>query len=476
MAESPDLPDKPVSRETPRVEEEFRPEDIDSSDDPIQLYLRDINQSQLLDAKDEFHLGIMIQAREHMAAFQSDDSELDIKSVLGDMNSTWEEIENTAIKFEVDPPDRAEIIDEAMLMHEQRLESHQSYTRAFLDTPRWGSDKNWEAFASLLLRYYYDVYLLPPVWVRSKLLPKLTDTISVDVLNNLVDFPTRSELAQSIHMVEENADWATERYVEFNLRLVISIAKRFRGRGIQMMDLIQEGNIGLLKAIQKFDPAKGFRFSTYATWWIKQSISRYILENARTIRIPVHMVEQISRLKKVQHDMVQMLGRDPTFSELAVRSGFLSDDDVKSIEEIDGNRELADPGLLHRWDEASQKVENVIKTSEEPVSLESPVGDAEESTLADYIEDEDSEEPIEEVLRGALKETVRQTLGSLTDKQREVLELRFGLVDGVYHSLASVSERIGLTRERVRQIEATALRRLRDPSRSNPLQEFVEED
>jgi len=476
MAESPDFPDKPVSMETPRVEEEFRPEDIESSDDPIQLYLRDINQSQLLDAQDEFHLANMIQAREHLAAFQSDEFELDIKSVLVDMNFTWEEIEKTAKKLEVDPPDRAEIINEALLMQEQRLESHQSYTRAYLDIPRWGSDKNWEALANLLLRYYYDVYLLPPGWVRSKLLPKLADIISADELNDLVDFPTKSELAQSIHMVEENADWATERYVEFNLRLVISIAKRFRGRGIQMMDLIQEGNIGLLKAIQKFDPAKGFRFSTYATWWIKQSISRYILENARTIRIPVHMVEQISRLMKVQHDMVQTLGRDPTFSELAVRSGFLSDEDVKAIEEIDGNRELADPGLLHRWDEASQKVENVIKTSEEPVSLESPVGDAEESTLADYIEDEDSEEPIEEVLRGALKETVRQTLGSLTDRQREVLELRFGLVDGVYHSLASVSERIGLTRERVRQIEATALRRLRDPSRSNPLQEFVDGD
>jgi RNA polymerase primary sigma factor len=188
------------------------------------------------------------------------------------------------------------------------------------------------------------------------------------------------------------------------------------------------------------------------------------------------MVEQISKLIKVQHDLVQILGRDPTFSELAVRSGFLSDEDVKAIDAIGGNRELAEPGLLHRWDEAAQKVENVIKMAEEPVSLESPVGDSDNSTLADYIEDEDSEEPIEEVLRSALKETVRQTLDSLNDRQKQVLELRFGLVDGVYHSLASVSEKIGITRERVRQIEASALRRLRDPSRSNPLQKFVDGD
>jgi RNA polymerase primary sigma factor len=276
--------------------------------------------------------------------------------------------------------------------------------------------------------------------------------------------------------VEENAEWANQQFVEFNLRLVVSIAKHFRNRGIGMMDLIQEGNLGLLKAIHKFDPSKGFRFSTYATWWIRQSISRYILENARTIRIPVHMVEQISKLVRIQHNLVQSLGRDPTFAEMAVNSGFLSEEDVESILEIGGSRELADPGLLHRWDEATQKVESVLKTAEEPVSLESPIGDADNSTLADYIEDQDAEEPIEEILRDSLKDTIRTTLGSLPEKQRQVLELRFGLVDGVYHSLEEVSQRFGLTRERIRQIESSALRRLRDPSRSNPLQDFVDRD
>jgi len=188
------------------------------------------------------------------------------------------------------------------------------------------------------------------------------------------------------------------------------------------------------------------------------------------------MVEQISRLVKIQHDLVQTLGREPSFAEMAVKSGFLSEEDAQAITDIGGQRELAEPALLHRWDEATQKVEAVLKSAEEPVSLESPVGDTEDGVLGDYIPDQDSEEPMEELLRDALRDSVRETLDSLTERQREVLELRFGLVDGVYHSLEEVSQRFGLTRERIRQIESSALRRLRDPSRSNPLQDFMDRD
>lgn len=439
-------------------------EEIYDTDEPIQLYLRDINQSRLLDAKDEFLLAIMIQAREYLHEFSNAEMEEDFQAVYQALLQNLEEIGRLSENLDVSKPDFALLAEEAGMLRETRLTEAESYTRNYLADPRWGTDKDWEALAEAVLNCFYAFYIYPgeiktaseEFWLEK---PRLFDD---EVWH------------ENIQQVHEIAEWATEQFVEFNLRLVVSIAKRYRGRGIGMMDLIQEGNMGLLKAIQKFDPAKGFRFSTYATWWIKQAISRYIVENARTIRIPVHMVEQISKLVKVQHNLVQSLGRDPTFAEMAVKSGFLSEEDVQAILEIGGSRELADPGLLHRWDEATQKVESVLKSAEEPVSLESPVGDAENSILADYIEDEDSEEPIEEVLRGALKETVRKTLGSLNERQRQVLELRFGLVDGVYHSLESVSKIIGLTRERIRQIEASALRRLRDPSNSNPLQDFVD--
>ena len=449
---------------------------IEFVNDPIQLYLKDIAQTHLLDAKDEFHLAVMIQSREQLSLYQKDKSGLDAESIFMDMCSTWEQVKRDALRLQYEAPEIREVMTEAALMSKEGLSKVESYSRNYLDDPRWGTDKHWEVLARDLLRFFMDAYILPRDWVNN-LIDQLANGQDVCLEGQMLEnLPSKTELEERVNQVIEGAEWASEQFVEYNLRLVVSIAKHYQNRGIGMMDLIQEGNMGLLKAIKKFDPSKGFRFSTYATWWIRQSISRYILENARTIRIPVHIVEQISKLIKIQHNLVQTLGRDPTFAEMAVNSGFLSEGDVQNILDIGGSRELADPGLLHRWDDATQKVETVLKSAEEPISLESPVGDTEDGILADYIPDQDSEEPIEELLRDALRDTVRETLDSLTDRQREVLELRFGLVDGVYHSLEEVSQRFGLTRERIRQIESSALRRLRDPSRSNPLQDFIEDD
>lgn len=448
----------------------------DYVDDPIKLYLNDISHSKLLTANEEFKLAIMVQAKEQLVLYSNDGFELDVECIFKDMCTTWEQVKRDAARLKHHDPNLREVLQEAVSLKPTEGFEDESAIRNYLNDPRWGSDKHWEDLARDLLRFFMDAYLLPPEWLKG-IIAKL-DESEGDCLEDsmLTDLPLQADIEERLKQIQENAIWATQQFVEFNLRLVVSVSKPYSNRGVGMMDLIQEGNMGLLRAINKFDPAKGFRFSTYATWWIRQSMSRYILDNGRTIRIPVHIVEQISKLMKVKQELVQSLGRDPSFSEIAVKSGFLSDEDVEAIEKLDGNRDLATPALLHRWEDATQKVESIFKSTEEPVSLESPVGDSEDGVLGDYIRDYESEEPIEEAMRGSLRETIRKTLEALPERQREVLELRFGLVDGHYHTLEDISQKFGLTRERIRQLEARALRQLRDPAKSNPLQDFVDED
>jgi len=436
-------------------------------DDPIQLYLRDISREELLLAEQEFYLAIVFQANEQLNLYRAGEAGLNLEGIFADMKTTWAQVEMDAARLLYPPPDLKMVLDEAMQFQRSVEMPDPPYIRNYLDDPRWGSDKHWEDLARDLLRFFTDAYILP-VGLIEQVSLNWTDGTELEHLK-----ASPEEIKTSIDRVVENADFANQKLVEYNLRLVVSIAKRYNNKGIAMEDLIQEGNMGLLRGIQKFDPAKGFRFSTYATWWIRQAITRYIHENARTIRIPVHIVESISKLVKVQHRLVQILGRDPTFAEMAVESEFLEEEYVKAINEIGGSRELADKDLLDRWDVAAQKVEAVLKSAEEPVSLESPVGDAENSTLGDYIPDLDAIEPMEEVMRDNLRESVQESLDSLPEREREVLELRFGLKDGMYHSLEEISNYFGLTRERIRQIESSALRKLRDPKRRNSLKDFL---
>ena len=453
------------SDDQPETEPEIHRGEI--VDDPIQLYLRDISREELLLAEQEFYLAIVFQANEQLNLYRSGETGLNLEGICADMKTTWAQVEMDAARLLYPAPDLKLVLDEAMRFQQSVEMPDPPYIRNYLDDPRWGSDKHWEDLARDLLRFFTNAYILPEGVIEQVSLNWTSGTEPPHLEASPLEIRT------SIDRVVLNADLANQKLVEYNLRLVVSIAKRYNNKGIAMEDLIQEGNMGLLRGIQKFDPAKGFRFSTYATWWIRQAITRYIHENARTIRIPVHIVESISKLVKVQHRLVQILGRDPTFAEMAVKSGFLSEEDVKAILEIGGSRELADPDLLHRWDEATQKVEAVLKSAEEPVSLESPVGDAENSTLGDYIPDLDAIEPMEEVMRDNLRESVKESLDGLPEREREVLELRFGLKDGVYHSLEEISNYFGLTRERIRQIESSALRKLRDPKRRNSLKDFL---
>jgi RNA polymerase primary sigma factor len=456
---------------------------LELSEDPVRLYLKEIGQIHLLDADSEFRLAARIEAQvrvdaliNHVKPEPGNDGHFRalFLGIVQDLITSWTRLQEDAQRIgKTECPDLALTLAESQLLRRTWQAEDPSYLRTYLDNGQWGKDAIWEELVRHAFTLFLGMYLLPDA-VAVKLLKKLIKEESMpDMMWFKRQLPVEADLKAEMEGFRKRSEEANQTLIRANLRLVVSIAKRYIGRGISFLDLIQEGNLGLLRAVSKFDSTRGFKFSTYATWWIRQSISRYIAEHARTIRIPVHLFEAITRILRIQRSLVQVLGREPTHEELALESDLLSADDAAAVKRARATNQPIDGELQKRWTWATVKVQRILQSAEEPISLERPVGDEESSQLGDFIEDDDALEPMDAAAREMLREQVQNALAALSERERQVLELRFGLIDGKDHTLEEVSRYFNVTRERIRQIEAKALRKLRHPTRSRHLREYL---
>jgi RNA polymerase primary sigma factor len=470
------------------VGEEAEIDGMALADDPVRLYLKEIGQVSLLDPNRETWLSSQMAAVSLLSlATERAEEQLGhhpngvevVKTLYAHLLRFWEEVINRVKVTKNTLPDLKVLLREAQSLRGDCWTNHEpSYIRLYLERGEWGHDDNWTALARSLFEVFQALYLIPEplqkrIWEcveRDGLLPSYEQFESW--IGHSPD-AFESMIREEFLAMRLRANQAAEALTRANLRLVVSVAKRYMMRGINFLDLIQEGNIGLLRAVEKFDHTKGFKFSTYATWWIRQAISRAIADQARTIRIPVHMVETINRLMRIQRELVQKLGGEPSTEQIALEMDFLTPDEIKQIKDAESVGARLDPVMARKLRRAANKVRKIMRISQEPMSLEMPVGQEDSSFLGDFIEDDKVPGPVDAAARQLLKEQVRGALSVLSEREREVLEMRFGLRDGQEHTLEEVGKHFGVTRERIRQIEAKALRKLRHPTRSRPLRDYL---
>ena len=457
----------------------------EGNDDPVQTYLREIGRVPLLKAEEEIWLAIQLSAATSMIEYTEqakDDTtmleDVNVKALLTNYETLlrmWQQVILASEELGVESADLQALVWETHQLRQNWNNDISSYLRHYLNNGSWGQAEGWGDLTAAMFELFISIYLLPnrlseavvKEYEKTNVLPS-AEFVHKWINENNID------LEYNAFMIENLAEEAKIALTRANLRLVVSVAKRYMNRGIHLLDLIQEGNVGLLRAVEKFDATKGFKFSTYATWWIRQAVSRAIADQARTIRIPVHMVETINKIMRAQREMVQQLNREPTTEELALELDFLEPEESAAIKEALKNETAIDSTLKRKWRQAAGKIRGILKISQDPMSLETPVGqDDDSTTYGDFIPDESAAEPIDAASKELLREQIKTALDFLTDRERQVLEMRFGLKDGKDHTLEEVGKLFGVTRERIRQIEAKALRKLRHPSRSRALRDYL---